>query len=103
VELSVRPGQGKRAAVGELFRVAIPAVFPPPVITGYIRIRERLGATFRLTGDIEISKLQGAGKQSSMLAAISDSVSESWLVPFVSRESGYFTGYAIANPNALAT
>ena len=103
VELTLHPGQGKRAAVGELFRVAIPAIFPPPVITGYIRIRERLGATFRLAGDIEISNLQGAGKQSSMLAAISDSVSGNWLVPFVSSESGYFTGYAIANPNELLT
>src|SRR5262249_44562443 len=37
-----------------------------------------------------------------MLSAISDAGATFWMMPFAVSSGGYFTGYAIANPNNLA-
>jgi len=103
IQVRLAPGESRRSSVGEFFRVVIIQIFPPPVITGYIRIRERQGGAFQIVGDVEIVGLWQGAFQSAMLYPLSDTASRNWLLPFVTGSSEYFTGYAVANPNELLT
>ncbi len=100
VRRTLGPGQGLREDVLSLFRMAIPAVFPAPMLTGYIRIRAADGGVFHGTGDIDITS---GGLAASMLYPVGTAFSSNFVVPFVINDSDYFTGYAIANPNELLT
>ncbi len=97
---SLEPGGGIREDVLSLFRVVVPAVFPPPLITGHIRIRAAGGSAFQVIGDVDI---HSAGNAAAMLCPITTAASLAWTLPFVVSNSDYFTGYAIANPNELLT
>ena len=100
IRLTLGPGQGIREDVLNLFRVVVAAVYPPQMITGYIRIRAADGSMFRSVGDIDITT---AGNAASMLYPITAVPSSDWIMPFVINGEDYFTGYAIANPNELLT
>ena len=97
VQRTLAPGEGLRSSVLGLFQVPIPAVFPPPFITGYVRIREVNNGPFQLAGDIEIN----ANRESGMLHPIIDMASQEWVLPFATSAGSYFTGYAIVNPNEM--
>jgi hypothetical protein len=102
-KISLAAGEVKRAFVGELFRVPVIAIFPPPLITGYIRIREQQRGTFQVAGNVEIFTNPLGARASSMLYVISDVSANRWILPFAASTGGYFTGYSIANPNELLT
>ena len=101
VQVTLAPGESRRESVLGFFRVPVIAIFPPPTITGYIRIRESQGRTFQILGDIEIVTMSGGGITAAMLYPITDTASTIWRTPFAVNAGGYFTGYAIANPNEL--
>ncbi len=100
VQLTLNPGQGMREDVMSLFHVVTPAVYPPPLITGYIRIRGAGGGVFRAAGDVDI---RSGGNTAGMLSPIFAAASGERLIPFAVNGKDYFTGYAIANPNELLT
>ena len=103
VRLALAPGEGRRESVDSFFRFVTPAIFPPFLITGSIRIRELAGRDFQIAGDIEIINRGLEGRDASMLYPISDSAAISWILPFAASFNPYFTGYAIQNPNSLLT
>jgi hypothetical protein len=103
VQLQLAPGESRRTAVAEFFRVVQILIYPPPLVSGYIRIREKSGGTFRIAGNIEITGQGPGGPQSLMLTNVSDTSARNWLLPFAASSGEYFTGYAIANPNELLT
>jgi hypothetical protein len=100
VRVILSPGQGIRGDVLNLFQVVLPAIFPPPLITGCIRIRASDGSMFRGTGDVDI---YSDGNAAAMLSPIAAVTSREWTLPFAVSGPEYFTGYAIANPNELLT
>jgi hypothetical protein len=97
---TLKPGQGFREDVLSLFPIAIPAVYPPLMLTGYVRIRAADGGTFRWVGNIDITR---DGNSAAMLYPIEAASSTNFIMPFMANEPDYFTGYAIANPNELLT
>jgi hypothetical protein len=101
VNLRLAPGESKRSSVGEFFRIPVVAisVFPPSLIAGYIRIREAQNRDFQIVGNIEIDTNSRGAKSALMLYPVSDSGGKSWILPYASSTGGYFTGYAISNPN----
>ena len=103
VRLVLAPGEGRRESVDSFFRFVTPAIFPPFLLTGSIRIRESAGRDFQIAGDIEIINRGLEGRDASMLYPISDSAAISWILPFAASFNPYFTGYAIQNPNSLLT
>ncbi len=94
------PGQGIREDVLSLFGIAATTMFPPPLLSGYIRIQAADGGEFQLIGDIEIAR---SGHAAAMLYAVGTASSSDATMPFVINDSDYFTGYAIANPNEMLT
>lgn len=98
--LTLDPGQGIREDVLSLFRVEIPDIFPPPLITGYIRIRESGGGVFRSIGDVDVYSGSDAA---AVLFPIGAATSREWTLPFAISGREYFTGFAIANANELLT
>jgi len=103
IQLTLAPGEGRRASTGELFRVPVIQIFPPPLISGYIRIRESQGRPFQVAGNIELFTLNSGGKQSALLSPIASQAAMNWLVPFSTSASPYYTGYAVVNANELLT
>jgi hypothetical protein len=102
INLTLAPGQNRRSSIGEFFRVAIIAIYPPPLISGYVRIREARGGPFQIVGDTEIfATNRGATRGASMLYPISAAAATSWTIPFAASEAGFFTGYSVANPNEM--
>jgi hypothetical protein len=102
-QITLAVGESRRASIPELFRMVLPAIFPPPLITGYIRIRESQGQPFRVAGDILISSSSQEPFEASMLYPITDTASTIWMTPFAVSSPSYFTGYAIVNANELLT
>ncbi len=100
VRRTLNPGQGFRQDLVDLLQVAVPAVFPPPMTEGYIRIRAADGGTFQTVCDISIT---GGNNTASMVYPMEDASSAETILPFVVNDSDYFTGYAISNPNELLT
>jgi hypothetical protein len=101
INVTLAPGQLRRSMMAE-FLAAVTTISPQPLISGYIRIRNLQGDAFQIVGDLEISVAnRGATRAASMLYPISDAPAQSWTVPFAVSDGGYFTGYAIANPNEL--
>ncbi len=96
----LKPGQGFREDVLSLFPMVIPAVYPPLMLTGYIRIRAEDGSMFQWIGDIDITR---EGNSAAMLYPIEAPSWTSFLMPLAASNSDYFTGFAIANPNELLT
>ncbi len=94
------PGEGFREDVLSLFALAVPEVYPPLMLTGYIRIRAGDGGTFQGIGDIDITR---EGYAAAMLYPIGTAFYTDLTAPFVISNSDFFTGYAIANPNELLT
>lgn len=102
VQLTLAAGEARRDLVERFFRVVQIAIFPPPVITGYVRIRQTQGQLFQVAGDIEIYTNDAvAGIGSAMVYPIGDIAANSWTIPFAVSSSQYFTGYAVATPNEL--
>jgi hypothetical protein len=101
VQITLAAGEQRRAAVGQIFPIPVTASFPPPLTTGSIRIREVGAQPFQIVGDIEIVNSVGGSFSAMMLSPISDAGSTLWTMPFAVSSGGYFTGYAIANPNEL--
>lgn len=97
---TLKPGQGFREDVLSLFPIAIPAIYPPLMLTGYIRIRAMDGGMFQWAGDIDITR---DGNSAAMLYPIEAASFTNFIMPFVASDSDYFTGYAITNPNELLT
>ncbi len=100
VRLTLAPGQGIREDVTSLFKVVIPAVFPPLPIAGYVRVRTADGSQFRIVGDVDI---YSGSNRAAMMYPIETTAGRDWTMPFVVSGSNYFTGFAIANPNELLT
>ena len=100
VRRTLSPGQAFREDVLTLFHIAVPEVFPPPLLAGYIRIRAADGGMFQAIGDIDITC---GVSTASMLYPIGVASSFDAIMPFVIHDSDYFTGYAIANPNEMLT
>ena len=103
VQLTLQPGERRVTTVDGLFRIVIPAIFPPPIITGYISIRQTTG---NQTGPpvfatVEISATINLGNSASLLYPMSDANSTNWILPFAASSSSYFSGYAIVNANEL--
>ncbi len=101
IRFSLGAGEVRRASVGELFRVVLPAIFPAPLISGQVRIRSQNGAGFQLLGNIDIFRASFGGRDSSMLHPLSQTAATDWTIPFATTMTGYFTGYAVAAPNEL--
>jgi hypothetical protein len=101
VKIALIPGMALRASVPDLFRIPVIAIFPPTLIAGFIRIRESQGQRFQILGDVEIINSNGGPLSASMLIPVSDTASKAWMMPFAVSSAGYFTGYAIVNPNEL--
>ncbi|MBZ5499727.1 MAG: hypothetical protein LAP85_25285 [Acidobacteriia bacterium] len=97
---ALKPGQAFREDVLSLFGVVSVAVFPPPLLTGYIRIRASGGGTLQVIGDINITS---GSDTAAMLYPIGAPSYFSATLPFVINDSAFYTGYAIANPNELLT
>jgi hypothetical protein len=97
---TLEPGQALREDVLTLFRVAVPAVYPPLYLAGYIRIRTLEGGTMRVVGDIDITS---GTSTAAMLYPIEPASSSDATLPFVINNSELYTGYAIANANELLT
>jgi hypothetical protein len=102
VPVRLLAGEARRSSVGEFFK-AIILIFPPPTFSGYVRIREKNGGTFQIVGNVEIFGQQQGGPESAVFYPLSNTASASWLLPFASSASPYFTGFAIVNPNELLT
>jgi len=101
--ITLRPGERRRSTVDELFSIVIPAIFPPPIISGYISIRQTTG---NQTGPpvfatVEIIVTNILGNSGSLLYPMSDANATNWILPFASSSSSYFSGYAIVNANEL--
>ncbi len=94
------PGQALREDVLSLFKTLMVQVYPPPLISGYIRIRSANGVAVRVIGDVSITCGTYAA---AALFPVGAPVSSSATLPFVISDSDYFTGYAIANVNELLT
>lgn len=101
--ITLSPREVLRAPVDAFFRFVTPAIFPPLLISGSIRIRELGDRNFQIAGDVEIFDRGLGGRDSSMLYPISDTAATSWVLPFAASFNPYFTGYAIQNPNSLLT
>jgi len=104
VQLTLRPGEGRRASVADLFQIVTPAIFPPLLISGYITIRQLptlQPAAAPLLGSLEILARNGPGKTASMLSPISYANATRWILPFASGAAPFFSGYAIANVTML--
>ncbi len=94
------PGQVLREDVPSLFGIAVVAVFPPPMLTGYMRIQAADGGMFQGIGDVAITR---GTHEACMLYPVQAGSSLRVTMPFAVNDSNYFTGYAIANPNDLLT
>ena len=100
VQLTLRPGEGRRTSVAGLFQIVTPAVFPPFLISGYITIRQQptlQPAATALLGSLEISARNDLGKTASTLSPLSYSNGTRWILPFATGSVPYFSGYAISN------
>ncbi len=97
---TLNPGQGFRENVLDLFAIATPAIYPPVMVTGYVRIRAANGGEFQAIGDVDIAR---DGNVAAMLTPIATSFSSDLTIPFAISGSNYFTGYAIANENEMLT
>jgi hypothetical protein len=103
IQLRLAPGELRRSNVAELFRIPVPAVFPAPIVAGHITLREAQSQPFQIAGGVKIVNLSHGSVSAMLLSPISASASTQWMMPFAVTSGGYFTGYAIANPNALLT
>jgi len=101
LQITLAAGEERRASVSEIFRIPVIASFPPPLTGGFIRIREAQAQPFRIVGDVQIVHSNGGRRSAAILSPISDAGATFWMMPFAVSSSGYFTGYAIANPNEL--
>jgi hypothetical protein len=96
--ITLAPGEALRGQVGSIFRVVVPAIFPPPRIEGYIRIRQAQGTAFQLLGTMEIST-----DTASVLSTLNYGSGTTWTMPLAVGSAPWLTSYVIANPNELLT
>ena len=102
IQRTLGPGEALRSDVGTLFRVVTIQTFPGPTITGYVRVRETGGGSIQLIGSLDVASIgQGTFSQSGMSYPVGDRRAENWVIPLALGGSGYYSGYAIANPNEL--
>ncbi len=105
VQMTLRPGEGRRTPIGVLFRIVTIPTFPPPLIFGYIVIRQLptlQPIATSLFATLEILARDGPGKTASMLYPASYSSATKWILPFALSFSPYFSGYAVANVTQIA-
>src|SRR5262245_27228276 len=84
-EMTLRPGEGRRTPIGDLFRMVTIATFPPPLISGYIVIRPLpmlQPIATSLFATLEILARNGPGRTASMLYPASYSSATKWILPF---------------------
>ena len=101
VQITLIPGVAVRASIPEFFRIPVTTIFPSQLITGFIRIREAQGRQFQIFGNVEIINSNGGPLSATMMVPVNDNASSAWTMPFAVSSAGYFTGYAIVNPNEL--
>ena len=85
-----------------LFRIAVIATVPAPVITGSVRIREINNRPFRLFATME-TKGFGITDQASMVYWLDSSAAQAWEIPFVAQNEHFYTGFSILAANPTAT
>jgi len=101
IQITLAAGEARRASVSEIFRIPVIASFPEPLTAGSIRIREAQSQPFRIVGDIQMVHSNGGPRSAAMLSPIIEAGATLWMMPLAVSSGGYFTGYAIANPNEL--
>ena len=100
VQRTLGPGEGIRSDVQDLFGVVSIAVFPAPVVDGYVRLRETGGQAVSLIGSLEVASIgQGTFTESSMVYPIGPASTGPWVLPLALGGSTYYSGLAMANPN----
>jgi hypothetical protein len=100
LQITLAAGEERRASVSQIFRIPVIASSPGAITAGTIRIREAQAQPFQIVGDIQIVYSNGASR-SAMLSSITDAGATLWMMPFAISSGGYFTGYAVANPDEL--
>jgi hypothetical protein len=103
IRLTLAVAEGRRALVDGFFRIPVIAIYPPPLITGFIRIREINGRNFQVAGNIELFDIGAGGRQTLMLAQATNSAGTSMVLPFAVTSPEYFTGFVVINPDSLLT
>ncbi len=102
VQHTLGPGEGLRSDVQTLFEIAVIATFPPPLVDGYIRIRDARNQGVSLVGNVEVASIgQGTFTQSAMSYPVGPPSVGPWVVPLAFGGSRFYSGLAIANPSEL--
>jgi len=96
------PGEALIEDVGTLFGILTVQTFPTPLVTGYVRVTAPNNGPVPVNGNLSISSVgQGTYQQSAMSYPVGVATSNNWVLPFVLSTGGYYSGYAITNPNTL--
>src|SRR5262249_11561877 len=99
VQVTLAIGEAMRKPVADLFQIGIIQTFPPPVMSGFIRISPapllRPIANPPIVGSIEVYLTDGGVRNDSMLYAISGSARKRWIVPFLTTSAPYYSGYTL--------
>lgn len=101
VQVNLRPRAALSREVAALFSIPTIAIFPPPIVTGYIRVREIGFQPFRVTGGVQVSLGSVQAPHAAAFMPAETQASRSRLVPFAVNDSSTYTGLAIVNPNEL--
>lgn len=100
--VTLRPGQTLASRVDELLKIPVIAIYPPPVITGSIRVSRPdlqsvpLVATLTIVHSSLSSQLD---RQSEMVYWLSAPQPGVWTVPYVETSNLFYSGFAVSNPN----
>ena len=99
---TLAPGEALIEDVQTLFGILTVQTFPAPLVTGYVRVTAPNGGRVPVNGNLSISSVgQGTFLQSAMSYPVGRATSNNWILPFALSTGGYFSGYAITNPNTL--
>jgi hypothetical protein len=97
-------GEALTEDVQTLFGIATVQTFPTPLVTGYIRVTASNNGAVPVNGSVTVSSDgQGGYQESSMSYPLGEATSNNWVLPFALSTGGFFSGYAITNPNTMLT
>jgi len=100
---TLAPGAVLGDTIQNIFGILTVQTFPPPLVSGAVRITSNSPAP-AITGSMTVNAIgQGGYNESVMSYPVGGPSGTSWVLPFGVSGGGYFTGYAISNPNALLT